>query len=168
MITIVVASFGALSPRRVIVPRQSKQVTSSSRQHQKLRFPSAMAASPNGMSDTSNSGWCHSSVKELLFVTVDTQSEKRQASDSLVGRLCLLQCTCRWAPPASISAGVKLTIFFHVIWRQRMLEVCLHVPLTLLSCRGVYVHCKWNNHCAYKKTRVLRCLRFIMWKVIMS
>lgn len=84
MITIVVASFGALSPRRVIVPRQSKQVTSSSRQHQKLRFPSAMAVSPNGMSDTSNSGWCHRSVKNLLFVTSSTQSEKRQASDCLV------------------------------------------------------------------------------------
>jgi len=54
MITIVVASFGALSPRSVIVPRQSKQVTSSSRQHQKLRFPSAVAVSPNSMSDTSN------------------------------------------------------------------------------------------------------------------
>jgi hypothetical protein len=54
MITIVVASFGALSPRCVIVPRQSKQVTGSSRQHQKLRFPSVVACFPSSMSGTSN------------------------------------------------------------------------------------------------------------------
>lgn len=171
MITIVVASFGALSQRRVIVPRQSKQVTSSSRQHQKLRFPSAMAASPNGMSDTSNSGWRHRIVKKLLFMALDTQLEKRQASDCLIG-LCffLLHCVQADGPHQPPSQPVWSWPFSSTICGGK--ECWSFASISLwscsLSCRGVYVHCKWNIHCTYKGIRVFRCLGFLVWKVITS
>lgn len=104
MITIVVASFGVLSPRCVIVPRQSKQVTSSTRQHQKLRFPSAMAASPNGKSDTSNT-WLD--VTEVLLICclwfwTPHQSEKRQAIDCFVYPCCAFCTVSKPMGPTSL------------------------------------------------------------------
>ena len=160
MITIVVASFGALSPRRVIVPRQSKQVTSSSRQHQKLRFPSAMAVSPNGMSDTSNSGWCHRSVKNLLFVTPGTQPELRQASDCLVG-LCYVFSSVQtdgshqppsqpvWSWPSSVLCGGKECWSF----ASMSLWPCLHVVVSMYPVSETFT-------LRTKRTKVFRCLRF--------
>lgn len=84
--------------------------------------------------------------------------------------LCLLHCSQTdgphqppsqpvWNSPSSytLCGGKECWSFASIsLW-----------PCTL-SCRGVCVHCKWKIHCAYKRTRVFRCLRFLLWKVIMS
>ena len=160
MITIVVASFGVLSPRCVIVPRQSKQVTSSTRQHQKLRFPSAMAASPNGKSDTSNTWLDVTEVLRIycLWIWTPHQSEKRQAIDCLVCPCCVF-CTVS-KPIGSTSLHLSRCKADHLLPHyveaknaKRFASMSLW-PCTF-SCRGVYVYCKWNIHCAYKRTRGL-------------